>query len=327
MIFPQGLKKGDYIGIFASSSPVSLDSQQIKKGYEYIEKRGLKIVEGKNLYKESGHTAGSIKDRVESIHGLFKDKRVAALMSFWGGHNSNELLDHLDFNLIKRNPKIFIGYSDTTVLSTAINRITGLITFSGPALISFIKPEPFEYTWDNFLKMTTGREKIKVTDSDYYADDLYFQRKNSNHRILKKNSGLKVFSKGKAKGTVVGGNLQSLLALAGTKYFPELKNSVLFLEEAEDASVAMIYRFLTQLRQHKEIDKVRAIVFGRFMEHSGFKKGEVEKMLRQIFSNLDIPILYDADFGHSDPVFTIPVGSKCEIDTSKKSIVFSKAVK
>lgn len=328
-ILPPRLYKNKKIGIIAPTDPVkgTCPEDTIKRGHEYLKAKGFIVVEGESIKKITGkHTAGSVSLRINDIHNFIKREDIGCIMSFWGGFNTNQLLDNLDYNLIKTNPKIIIGYSDVTALTTAITVKTGLITFSGPGVISFAKPEPFEYTWDYFEKMCINpKEKIIIEPSSNYADDLYFLRKDNDHRIKKSNDGIKIFIDGKARGEIVAGNLQTLLVLNGTVYLPDMTGKILFVEEDETSTPAHIDRFICQCKQLGWFEKIAGLVFGRFTEQSRFSpKDPFEDLLKEYFSNVAFPVLYNADFGHSDPMITIPNGGTCTIDGDR--IVFDRAV-
>jgi len=308
------------IGVFATSTPFSIKRKE--SDFSYLKSKGFNIVEADNLRVKTGHTAGSIVDRVESIHKLLKDESVDILLAYWGGANTNEILPYLDYDLFKKYNKPIVGYSDTTALLLAVNKICGIKTYLGPAGISFDKPDPFEYTYDYFKRILVDKEnEILVEDSKEFADDLYFLREDSGHRIKQKNKGRSVFSHGVASGEIVAGNLQTLLVLAGTKFFPNLRGKVLFLEEEEGQSVEMIHRFFTHLSQVIDLKDLAGICIGRFCSQSGFSKEDSEEMMySEVFKDLSIPILYNLDFGHSDPMFTLPIGGRAIIDTKKNML-------
>lgn len=328
---PPRLKKGKFIGIIAPADPVAgvCSEDSIKQAYAYLKNKGFSIIESRSvkLHTEK-HTAGTAQFRVKDIHDLVKRKDVGCIMAFWGGFNSNQLLDKLDYNLIKKNPKIFIGYSDVTALTTAITTKTGLITFSGPGVISFAKPEPFDYTWDYFEKMCINpQEKVIIEPSTKYADDLFFLREDNDHRIIKVNEGIKVFNYGKTKGEIVAGNLQTLLLLNDTEYLPDMTGKVLFVEEDETSTPAHVDRFFCQCKQLGWFDKIIGLVLGRFTEQSNFLQDDsLEDILKDYLSDVKFPVLYNVDFGHSDPLITIPNGGIAVIDADKKQIVFEQAV-
>ncbi len=328
-ILPPKLDKNKKIGVIAPADPVRgvCAEDTIQRGYRYLREKGFAIVEGESVRKLTPkHTAGPVALRVSDIHNFVKREDIGCVMAFWGGFNSNQLLDHLDYDLIKRHPKIFIGYSDVTALTTAITTKTGLITFSGPGVITFAKPEPFEYSWEYFEKMCISpREKTIIKPSHEYADDLYFLRKDSDHRIKKQNEGIKVFKNGKVRGEIIAGNLQTLLVLHATKYLPDMSGKILFVEEDETSTAAHVDRFMCQCKQIGWFDNISGLVFGRFTEHSQFSAEDpFEDLLKEYLSDASFPILYNADFGHSDPIITIPHGGVCHINNDE--IAFERAV-
>ena len=299
----------------------------IQRGYEYLRTRGFSIEEAESVKKLTRkHVAGPVSLRVKDIHNFVKRDDIGCIMAFWGGFNTNQLLYHLDYDLIKKHPKIFIGYSDVTALTTAITTKTGLITFSGPGVITFAKPEPFEYSWEYFEKMCISpKEKVTIKPSPDYADDLYFLRKDNDHRIKKQNEGIKIFKKSKATGEILAGNLQTLLVLNATEYLPDMNGKILFVEEDETSTPAHIDRFICQCKQIGWFNKISGLVFGRFTEQSQFSKEDpFEDLLQKYLSDASFPVLYNADFGHSDPMITIPNGGVCHIDNDQ--ITFERAV-
>lgn len=318
-ILPPQLLRGKKIGIIAPADPVRgvCAEEAIQRGYTYLQEKGFPVVEGESVkILTQTHTAGSISLRIKDIHDFVQREDIGCIMAFWGGFNTNQLLDYLDYDLIKANPKIIIGYSDVTALTTAITTKTGLVTFSGPGGISFAKPEPFEYTWNYFDKACVNSQKnIFIEASVEYADDLYFLRKDNDHRITKRNEGIKVFINGKSKGEVVAGNLQTLLILNGTQYLPDMAGKILFVEEDETSTPSHVDRFVCQAKQLGWFGKISGIVFGRFTEQSRFSLNDsFEDLLKEYFSHAQFPVVYNADFGHSDPMITIPNGGVCSIN-------------
>lgn len=307
------------IGIFATSSP--LDENKKESDFQYLKSKGFKIVEADNLRKKIGHTAGSILDRVEALHKLLKDDNVDILMAYWGGANTNELLPHLDYELFSKYNKPLIGFSDTSALLLAVNKLSGITTFMGPSGITFTKPEPLNYSFKYLEKTLIKGEECIIEDSKEFADDHYFLNKNPNIRKIKINEGRKIFKHGKSKGDIIASNLQTLLVLSGTKFFPELKGKILFLEEDEGEDTSMIHRFFTHLSQIVNLKILKGICIGRFSSYSNFSKKDSEEMIfKEVFRGLNIPILYNLDFGHTDPMFTIPIGGEAIIDTKKGTL-------
>ncbi len=310
------------IGVFAPSSPAIGD--RTEDTYAYLCGKGFEVYEHPQVRKVTEHTAGSVEDRVAAIHELYQDPTVDMLMSFWGGQNSNELLPHLNYSLIKANPKPLIGYSDTTALLLAITKQTGVTTYMGPAAITFTKPEPIDYSYENFEKLVIKKEEVIFKDADNYADDHYYLNDDPTQREIHPNPGRRVLIEGTAMGEIIAANLQTLLVLSGSRFLPDLKGKILFLEESEDTNVGVIHRFLTQLTQITDINDLKGICFGRFCQQSGFSNSyPVEKLLEIVFRDATIPIIYDLNFGHSDPILTIPNGGYAEIDTARNLIKIS----
>lgn len=310
------IPKNKNIGVITTSTPIdSLSKEQINKGYRYLESKGYQIIESDVCRKRNDYMSGSIEERVSAIHDFVRNPNIDIIMSFWGGTNTNQILPYLDFELIRNNPKVFIGYSDTSALLLAITKKTGLITYHGPSVITYSKPDLKEYCFEYFIK-AIEEDKWEVNELDVFADDLYFLReKDSNKRIFKKNKGIRIIREGVASGEVVVSNLQTLLILAGTEYFPNIKDKVLFVEEAEDESVQMIDRFFTHLSQLEDFRNIKALVVGKFMEDSKVSDKQIGNILSEISKNFDGPVIYDSSFGHTDPIFTIPNGGFVQIDT------------
>ncbi|MFZ4712557.1 MAG: S66 peptidase family protein [Bacteriovoracaceae bacterium] len=325
-IKPKKLQVGQNIGIIALSTPATLKKEMRERAYSKIrELFGFNIIEAPNLDTVTAHTAGTIKDRTKSLHDFFKRKDIHAIMSFWGGFNTHQILEYLDYDLIKKNPKILIGYSDTTTLLSAIHHKTGLITFNGPAVITFAKPIlPFE-TLETFtallmkgLENYTYPVSKKFSDNQWWTEDkMYFDQ----------NEGLKTFSKGKAAGTIVGGNIGTLLLLAGTPYWPNMKGKILFVEDDEAENPKTIDRFFTQLRHMGVFKQIKGMVVGRFSRSVGFSESDsLHMILKDALKGYKFPVITEFDMGHTDPVATIPIGAKVEIDATKLSIKILESV-
>jgi muramoyltetrapeptide carboxypeptidase len=318
-IKPQKLSPGDSIGIFALSNYASLNASKIARAYDFFKSYDLKIVEAKNLYHEVGHSAGTIKERVEAFHALIRNKKIKMLVSFWGGFQTHQVLEYLDFDLIKKNPKIIIGYSDTTSLLNAIHAKTGLVCFNGPAVITFIKPEIPPLTLDIFEQIfLENTDKLIYEDSNFFSDNQWYI---NNKMEWSKNPGRQIFRHGKAQGQIVAGNVGTLLLLAGTKYWPQMKKKILILEDDESEKPETIDRFFTQLRQMGVFKQIKGLIIGRFARSVGFSKSDsLHMILEDALKGYKFPVITEVDFGHTDQLWTIPVGIKIKMDT-KNSLI------
>ena len=297
---PKKLESGDAIGIISpASTPENLD--KIENGVKYLENLGYRVEIGENVGKVHGYLAGSDEERLSDLHSMFSNKNVKAIFSLRGGYGSGRLLDKIDFNLIKKNPKIFVGYSDLTMLQMAIFKKTGLITFAGPMLVTDFSENVNEYMEENFWKIVTNSKKI---------GKLYNPRDEKFY----------VLNSGRGEGQILGGNLAVLASLMGTEFMPNLKDSILFLEDIGEAPYR-IDRLLNQFRLAKIFDNVKGIILGRFVDcYEKDKSKETIKLnevIEHYLSDLKVPVFYSFSHGHIKENLTIPLGLRCKLNTSK----------
>ena len=321
-IVPNKLKIGDEIRIIAPSRSMSiLNEDTIQNAKRKLEKIGFKVTFGKNVSKTmyDNYKCASIQDRIEDLHEAFRDKNVKAVLTVIGGYNVNQILDYIDYNLIKENPKILCGFSDITALTNAIYAKTGLVTYSGPSFSSFGMIKGFEYTEKYFKKMFMGQEEILIENSEEWSNDTWF--KQQEERIFIKNSGMKIINKGEAEGKVIGGNLCTLNLLQGTEYMPKLENCILFIED--DGLVNKNFdkefdRNLQSLLHSAKGQKIKGIIVGRAEKNCEMNEEKWKRLFESKKELNDIPIIIDADFGHTTPIFTFPIGGHAKIEAYEK---------
>ena len=264
----------------------------------------------------------SIEDRIEDLHNAFKDKNVKMIITAIGGYNVNQLLDYIDYELIRNNPKIVCGFSDITALLKAIYAKTGLVTYVGPQFFSFGMKYGFEYTDKFFKKIFMEKENITVYSSEKWSNDTWM--KNQENREFIKNGGMEVLAYGEATGRIVGGNLCTLNLLQGTEYMPNLNNSILFIEDDSETGKAFIKEFdrnLQSLLHSAKKMKINGIVIGRAEKISEMNVKKWREIIETKRELKDIPIVINADIGHTTPIFTFPIGGIANIVTNDKSII------
>lgn len=297
---PKKLVPGDVIGIISpASSPDNLE--KIEKGVNYLEKLGYKIEIGENVGKTHGYLAGTDEERLNDLHSMFQNKDVKAIFCVRGGYGAGRLLDKIDYKLIKKNPKIFVGYSDITSLQMAILKKTGLITFAGPMVAIDFSSNVDEYAEENFWNILTSSKKIgklhNPRDEKFYA-----------------------LNSGRGEGKLIGGNLAVLGSLFGTDYLPDLKDSILLLEDIGEVPYR-IDRLLNQLRLSNVFEKINGVILGRFVDcYEKDKSKETIKLnevIENYFAQLKMPVLYSFSHGHIKENLTIPMGVNCKLNTSR----------
>lgn len=317
-IIPNKLKIGDEIRVIAPSRSMSILSEEtINIAKARLEKLGFKVTFGKNVFHSIGkdYDCASIEDRVEDLHEAFLDKNVKAILTVIGGYNVNQLLEYIDYDLIQQNPKILCGFSDITALSNAIYAKTGMVTYYGPHFSSFGMQKGFEYTEQYFRKMFLQEDSILIENSKEWSNDSWFI--NQEERNFIPNEGMKIVHKGMAEGKIVGGNLCTLNLLQGTEYMPDLENSILWIEDdalvGKEAFNKEFDRDLQSLLHTAKNKNIQGIVVGRAEKNCEMTDEKWIKIFETKREIKDVPIVINADFGHTTPIFTFPIGGYAKI--------------
>ena len=308
IVKPARLKKGSLIGIISpASSPDDLST--VENGAKYLEKLGYRVEIGKNVGQNFGYLAGTDQQRIDDLHYMFKKKDIKAIFCARGGYGTPRLLDKIDYSLIRRNPKILVGYSDITALQMAIMKKTGLITFAGPMLSMDFQSDISEFTEEMFWKILTSNKKFgRISQPD---DEKIFE-----------------LHKGQARGRILGGNLSVFTSLVGTQYFPDLKDRILILEEIGEMPYR-IDRLLNQLRLHKAFVNIKGVILGAFIdcnEHDPLKKTlSLGEVISEYLEGTKMPVVYNFKHGHIRNSITVPFGIVTKINTSKNIIEYTEA--
>ncbi len=307
IIKPQRLHEGDTIGIVSPASAI-FESQPYEIAKESFEAMGLKVKFGNFVKSRYGHLAGTDEERAEEFNEMFRDETIKAVICLRGGSGAARILPLLDYEAIKKNPKIFVGYSDITALHLAIFEKTGLVTYHGPLATS---------TWNNFAyehfrKLLFDGDQLLLENPVSKGDEL-IQTKNR----------IRTITAGKATGQLLGGNLSVLTGIMGSPYFPkDWTGKILYIEDVGER-VYRIDRMMTQLQLGGVLDQVSGFIFGKCTDcdpGSGFGSLTMEEVIDHYIKPLNIPAFSGAMIGHIDDNFTIPNGISAEIDADAGSI-------
>ena len=322
-MIPEKLKSGDEVRVIAPARSMNILGEDCKQiATERLESLGLKVTFGKHIMEADPDSfSTSIEARIEDLHDAFRDKNVKAILTVIGGFNSNQLLDYIDYDLIKENPKILCGFSDITALSNAIHARTGLVTYSGPHYSSFGMKKGFEYEFEYFKKIFFEENEIEVTSSKEWSDDAWFI--DQENREFIPNDGMFIINEGEAEGKITGGNLCTLNLLQGTKYMPEIKDRILFLEDDDMAGKLYFVEFdrnLQSLIHLPDFSKVKGIVIGRSQKATEMTKEKWIKLIKGKRELDKIPVIAGADFGHSTPIITFPIGGNAKLEAKNGKI-------
>jgi muramoyltetrapeptide carboxypeptidase len=318
---PPPLRPGGVIGVVSPSSPgANFLTAETARGCEALRRLGFEVRLLPHALDRTGWTAGSVRDRVGDLHAAFLDPEIDAVVYSLGGLHSAQLLSELDFDLIAAHPKILCGYSDATSLLAAVTARTGLVTFYGPALIPQFGelPEPYPETVAHFLSVTARPEAAgPFPHIPYQVVDLDFGRREKEQRPRDRTEAppRRVLRPGRATGPALAACLPSLRDLIGTPWQPPTAGHVLFLETTEPPySPGAADADLWHLRNAGMLDDLAAVVLGRPI---GWAAADVETWYVTVLdclAGLDLPVLAEFEFGHTNPILTIPNGVEVSVD-------------
>ena len=298
-IKPPALKKGDKVAICSPAGAV-WDEKQIETFSTILKSFGFKVVLGKTLYEKFGYFSGTDEFRAKELNDFFADKTIKAIFCMKGGWGCARILDKINYEQIKINPKILIGFSDITTLLVAITNKTGLVTFHGPVGNS---------GWNDYTKNIFTQVCMKGCVYTFPENPM------DEEKIV-------TINKGTATGQLVGGNLTVLSGIMGSTYLPNFKNKILFLEEAKEEPYS-IDRMLTQLKLCGVLDSISGFVFGKCakcLAEEPLKAFTFDEVINQHIKPLGIPAFYGAMIGHIENKFTVPLGINAIINADKGSI-------
>ena len=307
LIKPPRLQPGDTVALIAPGGYAT--EQSIAKARRNIEALGLKVREGASLRAVSGNYGGSMPQRLADLHAMFGDPEIKMIWPIRGGSGCISLLAHLDFKLIRANPKILLGYSDITALHLAIYKHAGLVTFHGPVASSTLT----DYAIEHMMAVLSAPQPT-------YTIPMALE--NSRRALEKPHFGIRTVHPGVATGRLIGGNLSLVAALAGTPYAADFKDSLLFLEEVNEAPYR-IDRWLTQLDLSVGFEKAAGVMVG-ICDDCGPEHEEISLTLDQTLDlhlqPLSIPAVTGYSIGHIRDQFTIPMGIRATLDTQQQTV-------
>ncbi|GHE98581.1 S66 peptidase family protein [Thalassotalea profundi] len=311
IIKPKRLKAGDTIGLIAPSSN-TWEDQEIHFAIDVLKSFGFKVKQGKYIFQRNGYLAGNDQQRAWDINDMFQDKSVDGIFCLRGGYGSPRILPYLNYDVIAKNPKVFIGYSDITALLNAIYTKTGLVTFHGP----IAKQNFSEYTLQGFKDVLfTPKANLDLgTPPLFEPKEGQAEQKNR----------LTLVTKGKAKGRLIGGNLSLMVKLVGTPFEPDYTGKILFLEDVEEAPYR-VDGMLTHLKIAGRLDKLAGIAFGKCTDCTA--RGDslsIEEVIKDRLGDLNIPVLKGVMIGHIKDMSTIPVGAMAMLDATNKRLVLTE---
>ncbi|GAB3761376.1 S66 family peptidase [Microlunatus parietis] len=320
-IVPAKLRPGDTVRVIAParSRAFVLDHDHSAVIERRFAELGLRVTFGRHVDERDAFESSSIESRVADLHEAFAAPEVRGILTVIGGFNSNELLPYLDWELVAANPKIFCGYSDITALQNAILARTGMITYSGPHWSTFGMRDHLEPTVAWFRQACLADEPYPIRAAGSWTDDPWFL--DQDDRTVRPTDGWWALTPGTARGRLVGGNLCTLNLLQGTPWWPSLDGAVLAVEDDYLTNPHEFARDLTSLLQLPDAAGLRGLLIGRFQANSGVTRDLLEEIVRRQPVLAGLPVLANLDFGHTNPIATLPIGGDVELITDPEPVL------
>ncbi|MBL8520637.1 MAG: LD-carboxypeptidase, partial [Betaproteobacteria bacterium] len=307
LLRPPRLARGNVVGLVAPSG-VTNDSE-IERATRTLETFGFTPKYGANIRAAWGGYAGSIAERVADLHAMFRDREVKAIFAIRGGSGASGLLPHLDYSLMRANPKILTGYSDITALHLAILRRAGLVTFHSPVATS----RPNDYWHYHFLRILTEPQPTYT---------MHMSIENERRSEKEPQFGIRTYRHGVAEGRLTGGNLSIVASLAGTPYAAETGGRILFLEDVREAPYR-IDRMLTQLNQAAPFARTAGVMFGVFTRaeaRDDDRSLTLDEVISHHLAPLKVPAVAGYSVGHIAHQMTLPIGVRARLDTREQTL-------
>lgn len=303
MKFPKKLNVGDTVGVVAGCSKISTERIALVK--ETLENMGYKVKMSDNLDKDyAGIMAGTGKERGEWINKMFADPEIDAIFCVRGGNGSSRAMEYIDTEIVKNNPKIFLGFSDVTNYHLLFNQKCDLVTFHGPMVSSNMVGDFDAESKEGLFRMINAEEgTVEYKNPEGYE--------------------IGVLKEGKASGVLVGGNLSLLSASMATPFEMDTEDKIIFIEEVCEPE-SKIEKWAYHLKNAGKFAKCKGVILGQFTDVTNENCPEYNELenFKDILSDLDIPVLYGIESGHGDKMMTLPFGAMCHIDTETKTIKF-----
>lgn len=321
-MIPERLNKDDHIRIIAPAESFSskFSDQMKQQGVDRLNKLGLKVSFSDHVHEKNTFLTADIKHRLNDLHEAFEDDDVNAVLSANGGSSANQLLKHLDYDLIKRNPKIFCGLSDITELTSAIHTQTGLVTYYGPHFTMLAASKKADEMLKNMKETFFSEEPVLLKAPEFYLNSEW-----DDEEIL--NKGYWTINEGEAEGKCIGGNMLTFNFLLGYQFVPPMKDCILFLEENHIIDYRGIQKEIQQILNHPQGREIKGLIIGRFQRKSKMSRKKLTEMIHSKKELANLPVVGNVDCGHTVPNYTFPFGGSLRFSAREGDKVKIELVK
>lgn len=308
-MIPKKLKAGDHVRVIAPSHSFAptFTKEKRKKAEERLGTLGLTISYGKYVDVLDDFKSASVEQRLEDLHDAFADPKVQAIIPARGGSSANQLLKHIDYDLIKKNPKIICGLSDITELASAIYTKTGLVTYYGPHYTALGTIRLIDYSIENINKTFFSDAPLELQPSRHFSNSEMDME-------LIVNDGFWTINEGNAEGKAIGGNFLTVTYLLGSEFIPDIEDTILFMEENKIIDFRGVQKELQSILNKPQGGNIKGLIFGRFQRETGMTRDLLTKMVKSKPELKDVPVIGNVDFGHTAPMLTFPIGGTVRME-------------
>lgn len=326
MILPRRLQTGDVIGIISPSwGGAGAFPHRVEQGVRQIEAMGYRVKIGAHALNQNGYVSDTPENRAADLHAFFADPEVSAIVATIGGDHACHLLPLLDFDLIRRSPKILMGFSDVTVLNIAIHAVTGLVTFNGPMLLTDFAENPrmYDYTRKILVKTLTRHEPAGLIQPapEWTEEFLDWEQKKDleRPRLMRASPGWTWLKPGTAEGPLLGGCIESLQHLRGTRFWPDWQGAIFYWETAEEKPLPeTVDSLLMDYENMGVFEQISGMLVARPMYYSDEEKQALRDIVIERTRGYSFPVITDMDFGHTSPQMVLPNGIRARINSQQR---------
>ena len=323
---PTRLSPGDVVGVVSPSwGGAGVFPKRYLRGVSQLEHLGYSVRAAKHALNQRGYVSDTPANRAADLHEMFADPQVGAIVSAIGGDHSCQLLSLLDYDLIRAHPKILCGFSDATVLNVALWAACGLVTFNGPALLTDFAeyPNMLAYTRDNWLSVVTNPSVPgPILPAAMWTEEFLdwgTPPPALRARVQQPSPGWTWLKPGAAEGVLIGGCIESLEHLRGTRWWPNWQGAILFFETSEDKPTPeRIDAILADYDNMGVMAQINGLLVGRPLGYTESEKQTLREVLLERTASYRFPIVADMDFGHTSPQMTLPVGVRSRVDSARQ---------
>ena len=322
-IYPKKLKKWDTVMVIAPARSFKILSEETtNRAVERLEALGLHVVFWKHITECDEFLTSSVPSRIEDLHEAFRDNSISAIFSVVGWYSTNQMLDYIDYDLIKANPKIVCWFSDITILHNAILEKTWIVSYYWPHFSSWGIKYGFEYSIEYFRRCCMESDPFDIIASPERSDDERYL--DQEKRTFEKNEWYIILQEGSCSWRIFWWNLECLCALMGTPYFPKIEeDTILFIEQDAEGNIQRFIRRLEQLFQSSIAKHIKWIIIGRFQKENNTSIDQLKTIIRLQTKIQWLVVIADVNFGHTMPIATFPIWWVCSITGANGSVKIS----